>query len=404
MKALLDTGSPATIVGLKFALKVLATKQQLGQSPQEWATCVQSWMQQPTVTLQNYSGGTLNVVRQMTVQLSKGDRHPQALVYIHPGGGTSRPAAGYKHASFVAISSPVGSGGWSTSGHVFRKTSVKEQGGDRDIKEQVTSQRDSLQTNMDNASDLSPVGIVHLLCPTRLPPCQAKLTTVRMEGKNQQFLPERVESLLAEKGVLVETGLVQVDKEGCSIHLLQNRIAEPICFKEGRSWGGPKLSSLYTALPEEDNSVRRLKVGSSNPTSDNTVGEATFPHLSAVERGQLQSCLQEYAGLFANGDLNLGSTDMVTHTIDTSDHPAIRQPPRHVPFALRSHVEKIRQMAEQEVIQPSKNLLANRIVLVAKKDGTTHFSVGYRKLNAITKMDVHPLPRIDDSFNLLSGQ
>ena len=35
--------------------------------------------------LQNYSGGTLNVVRQMMVQLSKGDKHPQALVYIQEG-------------------------------------------------------------------------------------------------------------------------------------------------------------------------------------------------------------------------------------------------------------------------------------------------------------------------------
>ena len=85
MKALVDTGSPATIVGLKFALKVLATKRQPGQSPQEWATYVQSRMQQPTVMLQNYSGGTLNVVRQMMVQLSKGNKHPQALVYIQEG-------------------------------------------------------------------------------------------------------------------------------------------------------------------------------------------------------------------------------------------------------------------------------------------------------------------------------
>ena len=82
VKALVDTGSLATIAGLKFALQVLATKPQPGQSPQEWATYVQSWMQQPTVTLQNYSGGTLSVVRQMMVQLSKGDIHPQVLVYI----------------------------------------------------------------------------------------------------------------------------------------------------------------------------------------------------------------------------------------------------------------------------------------------------------------------------------
>ena len=40
-------------------------------------------------------------------------------------------------------------------------------------------------------------------------------------------------------------------------------------------------------------------------------------------------------------------------------------------------------------------------MLVAKKDGTTCFWVDYRRLNVITKMDVYPLPRIDDSLDLL---
>ena len=41
---------------------------------------------------------------------------------------------------------------------------------------------------------------------------------------------------------------------------------------------------------QEDNSVRRLEVGISNPTPDVTVDETTFPHLSADERGQMQGC------------------------------------------------------------------------------------------------------------------
>ena len=102
--------------------------------------------------------------------------------------------------------------------------------------------------------------------------------------------------------------------------------------------------------------MRRLEVGCSNPTPDVTVDETTFLHLSADERGQLQSCLREYAGLFANGDLNLGSTDVVTHTIDTGDHPAIEQPPRHIAFLLRSHVEKMIRQMEEQVIQPYKSL------------------------------------------------
>ena len=42
------------------------------------------------------------------------------------------------------------------------------------------------------------------------------------------------------------------------------------------------------------------------------------------------------------------------------------------------------------------------IVLVAKRDGTTRFCVDNRRLNLVTRMDVFPLPRIDDSIDILS--
>ncbi len=47
----------------------------------------------------------------------------------------------------------------------------------------------------------------------------------------------------------------------------------------------------------------------------------------------------EYADRFEQDDANLGSTDVVNHTIQTGDHPPIRQPARQVPFALRGKVE-----------------------------------------------------------------
>lgn len=103
-------------------------------------------------------------------------------------------------------------------------------------------------------------------------------------------------------------------------------------------------------------------------------------------------------------DNSLGHTSVALHNINTGDSLPIRQYPRRLPYHHRAEVEKqVKDMLSQGVIQPSTSPWSSPIVLVKKKDGSYRFCVDYRKLNSITKVDAHPLPRVDDLLKSLNG-
>ena len=100
-----------------------------------------------------------------------------------------------------------------------------------------------------------------------------------------------------------------------------------------------------------------------------------------------------------------GRTEAVVHEIDTGSTRPIRCNPRKLsPKKIKIQQELVDKMLEEGQIEHSVSAWSTPTFLVTKKDGTTRFCVDYRRLNARTKKDAFPLPRIDDSLNSLSGQ
>ncbi|GFX51321.1 retrovirus-related Pol polyprotein from transposon 412 [Trichonephila clavipes] len=122
------------------------------------------------------------------------------------------------------------------------------------------------------------------------------------------------------------------------------------------------------------------------------------------QKSSAERLFQEFEDVFSRNSSDIGHTTVTQHRIDTADHPPIKQHPGRLPFAKQEEVGTLlREMQENDIIEPSSSPWASPIVLVRKKDGSTRFCVDYRKLNDVTKKDNYPLPRIDDTLDTLSG-
>jgi len=127
-------------------------------------------------------------------------------------------------------------------------------------------------------------------------------------------------------------------------------------------------------------------------------------HLSEAQTKVMRQLLAQYADVFSSGNMDLGRTSLVKHTIYTRDGPPIKQPPRRVAPAKREEMQRaVQEMAAAGVIERSDSPWCSPVVLVAKKDGTKRFCVDYRALNAVTVTDAYPLPRMDDTLDALAG-
>ena len=220
-----------------------------------------------------------------------------------------------------------------------------------------------------------------------------------------------VQSFVQEFGLLVGRSLVRADAEDWKITILLynsdpctkrstdctcNPVIIPVII---RARGGDTCHTEHWN-PRDRKKRRRM----CDPTSlTRRARRSERPHERPAREADL---LAKHINTFpAPGTPITGRTDAVVHEIDTGSTRPIRCNPRKLsPKKIKIQQELVDKMLEEGQIEHSVSAWTVPTVLVTKKDGTTRFCVNSRRLNARTKKDAFPLPRIDDSLNSLSGQ
>lgn len=164
------------------------------------------------------------------------------------------------------------------------------------------------------------------------------------------------------------------------------------------------LSTVYCIKEKSNFEQIQTSVHSVLPEHLQELYKRSSENLSHSQANKLEQVLMEFQDIFMSQDGILGQTNVVEHTIDTGEPKPIKLPLRRVPIAQRQIVEsELDKMLKQNIIEGSQSPWAAPVCLVKKKDGSTRFCIDYRQLNKVTRKDAFPLPRIDDTLDLLAG-
>ena len=202
-------------------------------------------------------------------------------------------------------------------------------------------------------------------------------------------------TLFAEETGLI-VGRTLVDPSGWKVPVLVSNFSQETVVVSPFTEVG--MIAQVTAIQSvTDDRMRRRGVTGELPHHLQDLVDQTSGDLDGDQRRRLAEVLLEYTDIFpVPGDPLTGHTDAVEHDINTGDRSPIRCAPRRMsPQKMKKEEDCVTDMLTGGQIEA---------VLVTKKDGGTRFCVDYRQLNDATIKDAYPLPRIDDTLDMLAGK
>ena len=254
---------------------------------------------------------------------------------------------------------------------------------------------------------------VSLVQSLKLPPSQSAIVPVKLENAPWQFdealMVEGEVSTAVDSGVLMDDAVISVSEDGIAQLVITNLSGITQKIPEGTFLGTAQLIDVVAPSSElidvkEDMSTVKKITSQEEWRREKLLQMVQLDGAPQSEVSRLRDFIADNHDVFSLEEGERGETDLVTMSIDTGDAHPQKQAPRRMPFVLRQEVAKqLKDMQRNGVIQPSCSPWSSPVVMVRMKDGSHRFCVDYRGLNAVTRADTFPLPRIDDLLDQLGG-
>lgn len=127
-------------------------------------------------------------------------------------------------------------------------------------------------------------------------------------------------------------------------------------------------------------------------------------HLTPDQQKKVKQMLREECNAFSKDEQDVGCIPSLQLKIRLSDTTPVRRTYTSVPKPLHKEVkEYLEDLLNRGWIRTSRSPYSSPIVCVRKKDGSLRLCVDYRELNQKSIPDRHPIPRVQDMLNNLSG-
>lgn len=213
--------------------------------------------------------------------------------------------------------------------------------------------------------------------------------------------PYEVEKKLSDTDYVVKTPDRRKKARVCHVNMLKLHVVRDESH-------GPDVAPAGCAAPvgvvvsppcclEEDGLLERtISVLCARLENSKILGnlEEHLSYLSDPAQSDICHLIRCHAPIFGDKPTQ---TAVLQHDIDVGDHKPIKQHAYRVNPAKRVEMQREAEyLLENGLAMPSSSPWSSPSLLVPKPDQTFRFCNDYRKVNAITKPDSFPLPRMDD--------